>query len=608
MSFTVIIPDSVTNISQGAIGSGYDVIFTDIHYFEYYDIDRTIIKRYHGNSTNIIIPDNVTSIGPSAFKKCCNIEAIEIPKSVVHIWEEAFTGCVKLHGMTIPPSVVFIGKDAFKEVINISNNSEATGFPWGARFIVDDFEYADADLTILKRYLGRNSSISIRDTVRIIAPKAFEFCYFLKSIIIPPSVTQIVENAFTGCNELKDVKISSPINFIGENTYRSKIVISTLKYLDGDFEYADAAKTVLWRYSGCSENVTIPDTVTIIAPNAFMNRREMQNVTIPQSVTQIWENAFANCDRLRDVIIPGSVRYVGKDAFENVANVSYSGVANVGFPWGALQIVIDGDFVFEDKSMTHLLQYRGNSNAPIIPSGVTRIGHEAFKHRNNLSIIIPSSITKIEENAFIGCDPLHIYSSGQVAISWPRTSSCYEYADEGMTILKKYHGIRVPEFIPSSITQIEPNAFEGYTFTKPYNFSSSGFPWGACFRIGDYEYADAGKTILKRYHGLGADITIPNTVKTICSLSFCHKYIRSVLIPSSVMRIEASAFVNCPDLNKIELPDSDVLSISDGAFVSCSKIQQIVLGSIIYRRDESSFYDSQTSEKMRPELQKCFII
>ncbi len=488
---TVRIPDSVTDISQGALDNCSEVIYTDSDGFEYYDNDRTILKGYVGNSCNISIPNSVISIGPSAFENRHDIKTITIPTSVAHILEKAFAGCEQLHGITISSSVIFIGEDAFKGVVNISNNSRATGFPWGARIIIDDFEYADAGLTILKKYVGN-----------------------LETIITPPSISQIVVNAFVGCSRLRKVEIPSAVTFIGEDTYHNNMAVSNPQYIQGDFEFADAGMTILKKYHGCSLNVTIPGSVTIIAPSAFENCHELQFVTIPQSVTQIWKKAFANCERLRDVIIPKSVRYVGKDAFKNVANVSYKGDCDIYFPWGALQLIVNGDFGFEDINMTRLLRYMGDSNAPIIPNSVTEIGHQAFKDRPNLSIIIPSAITKIETDAFIGCDLLNVYSSGQVVFPWSQTRS-FEFADAEMTILKKYRGRMVPESVPSTITQIEPKAFEGCTFYKPYNYPVSGFPWGAKFIMGDYEYADAGMTILKKYHGKETPASLLATILQI---------------------------------------------------------------------------------------------
>ena len=293
--------------------------------------------------------------------------------------------------------------------------------------------------------------------------------------------------------------------------------------------------------------------MTTIAPSAFEKCRELQSITIPPSVTQIWDKAFAGCDRLRNVTIPDSVDYIGKNAFEDVLDISYLGSGADGFPWGALQLVVDGDFAFKDTHKTCLSRYLGGSDVLVIPNSVTTVGKYAFKGRKNLTITIPNSVTTIESDAFSGCDQLSVYS-GNVDFPW-RNITGFEYADAGMTILKKYHGYRAPDSIPSSITQIEENTFEGFTFNHSYSTNASGFPWGAKYVVGDFEYADAGMTHLKKYVGRSDTVVIPN----------------------SVTHIEDGAFAACNQIEEIKIPDS-VSFIGNVAFLG---LHVDILGNLI---------------------------
>jgi hypothetical protein len=80
------------------------------------DTNGNEIKEY-------LIPEDVTSIGNSAFRKCSGLTSITIPNSVMSIGEYAFYGCSGLTSINIPNSVTSIGDNAFN---SIANNASVT--------------------------------------------------------------------------------------------------------------------------------------------------------------------------------------------------------------------------------------------------------------------------------------------------------------------------------------------------------------------------------------------------------------------------------------------------------------------------------------------------
>ena len=114
------------------------------------------------------------------------------------------------------------------------------------------------------------------------------------------------------------------------------------------------------------KSLTIPDTVTKIAPYAFMDVFQGTTLNIPKSVTEIGEGAFGNEDS------NGNLQSL---TFENGSNISS----------------IDKIAFYGHKNLTSIS----------LPDGLKTIGESAFmNHSANLNIYIPDSVTSIGDNAF----------------------------------------------------------------------------------------------------------------------------------------------------------------------------------------------------------------
>jgi hypothetical protein len=78
-----------------------------------FTIENNILKQYHGNDRQVIVPDGVTAIAECAFRNQENLHEVIIPDSVTEIGDMAFSSCRSLENVTIPDSVTSLGKDIF---------------------------------------------------------------------------------------------------------------------------------------------------------------------------------------------------------------------------------------------------------------------------------------------------------------------------------------------------------------------------------------------------------------------------------------------------------------------------------------------------------------
>ena len=83
-------------------------------------------------------------------------------------------------------------------------------------------------------------------------------------------------------------------------------------------------------------------------------------------------------------------------------------------------------------------------------------------------------------------------------------------------------------------------------------------------------------------------ITIPNSVTSIGDSAFESCTLRSITISNSVTSIGNSAFYGCISLVSVEIPDS-VTSIGDGAFGHCLSLRSIIISNSVTNIGEEAF-------------------
>ena len=227
---SITIGNSVTSIGNSAFQncSGLKkVIVSDIAAwcritFAYSDSNPLSIAHHlysdmNTEITELVIPDDVTSIGYSSFYGCSGLTSITISNSVESIAQSAFEGCSGLTSVTLGNSVESIGKNAFQECTGLT------------KVIVNDiaawckisFGNGDSNPLNLAHHLYSDENTEITDLVipnNVTSVKfaAFLGCSSLASVIIPNSVTSIGKSAFCYCSGLNSVTIGNSVTSISE--------------------------------------------------------------------------------------------------------------------------------------------------------------------------------------------------------------------------------------------------------------------------------------------------------------------------------------------------------------------------------------------------------
>ena len=206
----------------------------------------------------IIIPNNVDSIGIGAFKGCDELRKVII-NTQANIPKEAFANCTSLPEIILPEGITKIGDEAF--------------------------------------YNNKLTKIVIPSTIEKIGSKAF-ICGGETNRMLNTDV--YISDIKKWCNvELKD-QASSP--FYPEGTFN-------------DVDYYER-KSKLYANDSIVSTLSIGEGVENINNYVFMGCQSLEKIIIGNSVKNIGEYSFAKCDNVSDIYIGDNVTIIEKNAFD----------------------------------------------------------------------------------------------------------------------------------------------------------------------------------------------------------------------------------------------------------------------------------------------------
>ena len=181
-------------------------------------------------------------------------------------------------------------------------------------------KYSKDGRKLLKAPQELKGCYSIKEGIRIICDRAFDWCCSLSNIVIPDSVASIGKEAFSYCISLESISIPKSVICLNDNPFVDWD--GKLECLSPDFIYEDdilfnkdKSRIISFRNQNIKSYV-IPNSVTSIGDSAFWGCRSLSDIVIPSSVTSIGDCAFWDCSSLSDIIIPSSVTSIGDSAFE----------------------------------------------------------------------------------------------------------------------------------------------------------------------------------------------------------------------------------------------------------------------------------------------------
>ena len=455
--------------------------------------------------------------------------------------------------------------------------------------ISEDFQI---EKNTLMKYLGTDEVCVVPDSVKIIAPAAFEGNSSVKRIVLPDGLTEIGYNSFAemsslervvlpdsvskmgascfaNCENLTSVYLGKELSSIGSCPFAGCNKLSTVEVnennkfitcVDGILYSAD--RTVLYEmlpgrdknfyvfpetvsaispyaFWGCNnlEYVNVSDNVLVIPPYAFSGARSLKSVTLSFNTKEIGLKAFENCDSLEQVYIPDSIEKINDSAFDGCSKLSIFATALSNGEKYATDKEIN--VIYEPKYELNVANTQRDKYVKEKEEEAKKEKEEAEKEEVFYDLSKDDSLGAarvVNGEAVVLMDPHKM----QLANPTTNDDSAVDFEN---ILENNLENNAIPEnlfYLKSDLTEIEIPENTKY--------------------IGKFAFARTG---LK-------EVVIPENVKSIGFGAFYHcEDLENVVIPDTVTTIEPQAFEKTAWLNNwYETSEDDYLIVGDGILIA----------------------------------------
>lgn len=541
--------------------------------------------------TDLVIPEDITSIGDYAFCRCEGLKSVTFHDNLTYLGANSFYSCTGLTNVEIPASIKTINEGAFMRCSNLATVT----IPEGIETI--GFEaFAHSGLKTL------TLPSTIRDMMQ-----SFVSCEQLETLTLTDGITEL-DGSFYYCHALKEVRIPGSIKKLSYQDFNSCNSLETVVFDEGVEEIAGFTDNPKLK------NITIPSTVKKIG--SLRNNPSLETIFIPEGVEYLAK--FDDCTALKQINIPSTVTYIG--SFKNCNALEKVIVADLK-SWCHARHSVDGWYHPQQPSgKLYLGTVEQNEliTKLVIPEGTERIESWAFQYLTSLtSVSIPSTVKYLGGGTFRGCTNIE-------EIVLPEGLEQFGGDFAGCVKLTKLT-------IPSTVTRIESGAFDNVAnladvwckaypnklYWREYAFNTfmpekatkfhvvnqtaweEKYPEAKCTFVGDIEVESSMLTYnanakidtfddFTKFNGAydlishefvdgKGTVTYKGTVDGVGNQAFRNNTkLTSLEIPEGSTSIDEYAFDGCTSLTTMTIPAS-VTSIGRNAFSGCTGLTTLTI-------------------------------
>lgn len=148
----------------------------------------------------------------------------------------------------------------------------------------------------------------------LISGALFKNCTFIEEIVLPDSLTSITEYVFTGCTGIKSVTLGKNLTTVSNTVFDEDM---NIKYLN--INCTTVTSDISLNYLGeTTESLVITfgdsvETIQFLKLNNYGIKCDVESITIPNSVTYIASNAFKTLSNYAQDIVVYTNNQIAKD-------------------------------------------------------------------------------------------------------------------------------------------------------------------------------------------------------------------------------------------------------------------------------------------------------
>ncbi len=280
-------------------------------------INNNVIK-------DLIISNDIDTIGDYAFYGCSGLNTVHIPSSVVSIGYKAFGNCSSLTGVYITDIAAWYRTQFLDYTSNplyyakklYVNNSLITDLVIPAD--VTDLSYSlvgCTNLNSIKVEAGNTTYDSRENCNAVIDSRSNILILGCRNTTIPESVKEIENYAFANSNNTQ-ITIPKSVKEIGIYAFSlsSDLTVTILGNIYSD-DYNDKS-SLSQVFNDCS-NVSVIYGEGVERLNYFENCEGLTSITISNSITTPIYSHFYGCSNLASIVLGSGIPSITYDAFRD---------------------------------------------------------------------------------------------------------------------------------------------------------------------------------------------------------------------------------------------------------------------------------------------------